>query len=667
MKRNRLFRMRLAWLGLFCGVATAIHAQQPADTLTHKVHEMPNVTVQARRASKALLATAPTHQLKREAMLRMGTLEVADAVKHFAGATIKDYGGIGGLKTVSVRSLGAQHTAVLYDGVAVSDAQSGQVDISRFSLENVSALTLQIGQADHIFQTAKAFASAGVLSIETLSPQFGENPYQLSATLKGGSFGYLNPSLYYAQKLNKRFVVSGSVDYMRADGNYPFEMWNGNKLIDEKRNNSDIESYRAELNLFAQLTDKQELRVKAYLFDSDRGLPGGVIYDNPYAAERLYDRNYFGQFNYLNQWHSQWKWQVNGKFNYSWNRNYNNQSSGITDDRFQQRESYLSTTLWHEPLKGLSLSIAQDISYNNLATTLQSNQSPERITSLTALAAHYRNRWVTATASLLHTYITERVESGDAAPNRKRLSPSVSLSLKPFEAPLRIRASYQDIYRTPTFNDLYYAQIGNRSLRPETTRQWNVGATWNTPIWGPIATLNLTVDGYYNRVKDKIVAVPTMFVWKMSNLGEVETWGADVSLTSEVILTDGYHLHLTGSYSLMIAEDVTNPDSKVWRNQIIYTPKHSGSGSIGIETPFATLSANLFYASERYTMGQNLPENRIPHYTDWGLSLSRSFKWGKHRLRLQLDALNLGGTNYEIIRYYPMPGRNYKATLNYQL
>ncbi|MGL5273424.1 MAG: TonB-dependent receptor, partial [Phocaeicola sp.] len=166
---------------------------------------------------------------------------------------------------------------------------------------------------------------------------------------------------------------------------------------------------------------------------------------------------------------------------------------------------------------------------------------------------------------------------------------------------------------------------------------------------------------------NKIVAVPTMFVWKMSNLGEVETWGTDVSLSSEIDIKEGYKLHLLGSYSLMIAEDITDSTSKVYRNQIIYTPKHSGSGSVTMQTPYASLTCNLIYASERYTLGQNLPENRIPSYTDWGLSLSRTFQWKKHRVRLQLDALNLGGKNYEIIRFYPMPGRNYKATINYQI
>lgn len=100
----------------------------------------------------------------------MGVYDVAEAVKHFSGVNVKDYGGIGGLKTVSIRSMGAQHTGVIYDGVSISDCQSGQVDISRYSLSNVSELSLTIGQTDDIYQSAKAFASAGVLNIKTITP-----------------------------------------------------------------------------------------------------------------------------------------------------------------------------------------------------------------------------------------------------------------------------------------------------------------------------------------------------------------------------------------------------------------------------------------------------------------------------------------------------------------
>jgi outer membrane receptor protein involved in Fe transport len=59
-------------------------------------------------------------------------------------------------------------------------------------------------------------------------------------------------------------------------------------------------------------------------------------------------------------------------------------------------------------------------------------------------------------------------------------------------------------------------------------------------------------------------------------------------------------------------------------------------------------------------MNYNGPENHLPSILDHSLSLSRSFPLRRHTLRLQLDVLNLGGKNYEVIRFYPMPGTNFR-------
>lgn len=158
-----------------------------------------------------------------------------------------------------------------------------------------------------------------------------------------------------------------------------------------------------------------------------------------------------------------------------------------------------------------------------------------------------------------------------------------------------------------------------------------------------------------------------MFVWKMSNVGKVETIGVDVNLSAECRLNQQMKLYLTGNYNFMQAEDVTDRNSKTWRNQIVYTPRHSGSGSLTLETPWLNMTYNLTASSERYTLAQNLPKYRIDAYTDHGISLSRSFRWNRHHLRIQADALNLGNKNYEIIRFYPMSGRNYRITINYYL
>jgi outer membrane cobalamin receptor len=657
--------------GLFCAISLptmSVEAKPADDNPDNRVQTLDTIEVTAVHKVSRITAAAPIQRMNKAEIERIGALSVSDAVRHFSGVSVKDYGGIGGLKTVSVRGLGAQHTAVSYDGVAIGDCQSGQVDISRFSLDNVSELTMTIGQADDIYQTAKMFASAGALSIETSRPEFLDKTYQLVARVKTGSYGMANPSLSVAKQLGERMAVTAYGEFLRADGNYRFKMMNGTKLIDAKRNNSDINSYRAEANLFATLSNKQDLKVKAYLFDSERGLPGGVIYDNPYASERLYDRNYFGQAKYENRFSRRLKLKASGKFNYSWNRDFTPQSSGDTDYHYRQTETYLSGTLWAEPVNGLSFSVANDFAYNYLSTTLPECPYPERFTLLTAVASHYQSRNVTATVSLLNTFIHENVKIGAAAADRKHLSPAASVAWKPMaDVNWRVRASYQDIFRTPTFNDLYYLLIGNSKLRPEKTKQFNVGSTWSTSLSSVLDYLSVTADAFYGRVKDKIVAVPTMFVWRMSNVGKVETIGVDVNVAAELALSQRYKLFITEAYSFMQAEDITSRTSKVWRNQIAYTPKHSGSSSVTLQTPYVNVTANVLYSSERYQMAQNSRDNRIAPYADCGVSLSRLFKWSGKSLRLQFDALNLGNKNYEIVRFYPMAGRNYKLAITFQL
>lgn len=191
---------------------------------------------------------------------------MADAVRHFTGANVKDYGGVGGLKTVSIRNLGAAHTAISYDGIAVSNCQAGQIDIGRFSLDNVALLSLAIGQSDNLLQPARLYASAGVLNIETEVPLF-TGKYSFQGRIKGGSYGMVNPSLRWAQRLGKQTTLTVDGNFLRADGIYDFTLENGKYTTKERRYNSDINSWHGEANLFHTFKDSSKLSIKIYYFE----------------------------------------------------------------------------------------------------------------------------------------------------------------------------------------------------------------------------------------------------------------------------------------------------------------------------------------------------------------------------------------------------------------
>ena len=655
-----------AWLliGVMSGRGMSLYAQVD----TTRYHELSNVEVTGKQRRTVTREATPLQVIDRTGIERLGVQDLSEAVKRFSGVTVQDYGGIGGLKTVSIRSLGAKHTAVSYDGVTLTDASSGQVDISRYTLDNVESVSLSIGQADDIFQTARMYASAGALTIQTARPTFEEGrTFRGYAKIKGGSFGLVNPVMHWEQQLGKRWSTTLHGDYTRADGQYPYTLINGDVVTERKRTNSDTKSYHLEGNLFGSFGNGGELQTKVYYFDSERGLPGSINFYYKEVNERIWDNNFFVQTRYKQPLGKQWDLQASAKYNYAFTRyvDVNDKyAAGKQVDLNTQQEYYGSAGVRYQPWQPVSVTLTTDLTYSHLTNNFVKGPNPKRTASQSVLAAQYKDSRLTATASLLGTYITDKVENGDQPDDRKRLSPAVSLSWRPWaEQTLRIRTSYKDIFRVPTFTDLYYLRMGNTSLRPERATQYNAGVTWSG-TWGEwLRYASLSVDGYYNQVKDKIVAIPTMYIWKMMNMGEVDIKGVDVNLSSEFTLPAHMALVLSANYSYQYAVDVTNETAKNYKDQIPYTPRHAASGSLTWENPWLNITYLVSAVGDRYALPQNIEENRISSYVEQSLTVNREFSLRQVRLRLQGEVLNLGNVNYDVIQYYPMPGRSWRISL----
>lgn len=651
----------------FCLLPFTIKAQEVQDSITGKVHRMDEVTVTARRMPAKITSTTSVQVLRKDDLKNLGMQNIGDAVKRFAGTHVRDYGGIGGLKTVSVRNLGAAHTAVSYDGVAISNTQAGQIDIGRFSLDNVSTLSLAVGQDDNLLQAARLFASAGVLNIETEKPHFDDGKHSFTQVqVRGGSFGYITPSFRHWQALGDRTRLSVDANYQHADGSYPFTLKNGKLTTEEKRTNSDIESYQGEANLFHTFKDDSELNMKAYYYHSERGLPGSVVLYNPQSDERLWDRNFFAQAKYKKIFSPKWTLQAQGKYNHSWNK-YEDLGveyvGGKQTDINRQHEYYLSAVVLYRPTERLSLSLSQDGAINKLHTNGAQSPEPIRYSSLTALNARYQWNRLRVAGTVVATYITEEVKSGNTPDDRKRLSPTLSLSYQPWESEqLYLRAMYKNTFRVPTFSDLYYLRVGNTNLRPEKATEYTIGLTWSGKPFEFTDFVSLTVDGYYNKVNDKIIAFPSTYIWKMQNYGEVDITGVDVTFATAIPMSRNISLNLSGNYSWQKAIDVTNKDAKNYKHQLPYTPEHNGNLSATLEMPWVNLGYTVSMVGKRYYLAQNIPANEIEGYNEHTATLWREFAIDRCKLRLQAEIINLTDAQYDVIKYYPMPGRSWRIT-----
>jgi outer membrane cobalamin receptor len=645
---------------------------QPLHPLdTGKVYTIDGVTVKSSRFQSPLISPMPVQTLRGKDLKKLNSFSVADAIRYFSGVQLKDYGGIGGLKTINVRSMGSAHTSVFYDGIVIGNAQNGQVDLGKFSLDNIEAIELFNGQKSSIFQPARGFFASNTLFMQSKTPKFEEDEnHHAKLSFKTGSFGLINPSMLYERKLNERLSLAFNTEYITASGKYKYRYQKENGYdTTATRQNGDIESFRAELTLHQQFKSGGKASLKTYFYDSERGLPGAIVANIFSHYQRLWDKNFFVQGMLQKSLFENHELMVNVKYSKDYNRYIDpdyQTIEGALDNRYYQSEFYTSLVNQYSITNWWDVSLAADYSFNTLDANLYRFPYPTRSSYYLALSSAIHRERLEIQANLLGAYVNEKVKYYQKGDDQHVFNPVLSASYQPFSSKenFRIRAFYKESFRMPTFNDLYYTFVGNTFLRPEFTTQYNLGATWQLKPNKVFDTFSLQADAYYNRVKDKIIAMPSanLFRWTMMNLGEVEVKGLEANLKTSRKFSHTL-VELGMGYTYQQAIDITE-SSTVYGDQIPYIPMHSGTLTSSASYQDWQLNLSFIYTGERYSQKANIPVNYVqPWYTsDLGLTWKKSF--GKYQYAVGVEANNLFNQYYDVVLNFPMPGRNYRLQFN---
>lgn len=647
--------------------------------------ELPTVEIISQSPDDKISSAVPVQSIDASKIRITGVTDISDALRRLPGISLHDYGGLGGSKTLTVRGLGSQHTGVIYDGSPLSDSRSGSIDLSRHSLSDLASISLSYGDIDDIFLPARSIASASTLIISTneadiplneitASSQISPNstkPYYVRARLSSGSFGFINPYVRVVADTKRcgRYSVSG--EYIHSDNNYPFTLQNGSMKTRERRNHSEINTWHTEINARWKVGSGQ-ITAKIYGYDNNRDLPGPVTYYVSKSDEHLKERNYFAQLHYKSRLSSLVSVSATGKFDWSSTKYRDIQDiypGGRLDDRYYQKEYYATAALLLTPSSTWNYSYAVDWSTLTLTGNGVADQRPIRNSLLQTVAARYSQQHLTVSLRLLHSLYYNHVSSGDAPDNVSRLSPSACISVKPLDdADFYIRGSYKNIFRLPTFTELYYYHYGTVNLKPETTHQYNIGATYRFSPSYRFTDFSVTCDSYLNRVENKITAIPyNMFIWRMSNLGKVRVLGFDLTLSATITPREGQSIVFDAAYSFQKAQTRTNRNSDDWMKQLAYTPVNSGSGSLAWLNPWVNVSIHANATGSRYTTNQNIESTRLNPYCDAGLSVFRTFSIGITSFEVRFELMNIFDTQYEMIARYPMPGRSWRAGIDFRL
>ena len=654
---------------ILCGCAC--YAQ---DTLQRR--KLENVTVTAKAPQKETTTTAPVQILTKVKLERINALQLSDAVKQLSGVVLKDYGGVGGIKTVSARGLGSQFSTLTIDGMAVGDCQNGQPDLGKYIVSDVESLSFANGQTDDILQPARLLASGNVLDMQTAKPRFHGKSANLKLGFEAGSFGLMHPSLSYEQKFGRRLALSLQGTYVQSDGDYPFTIYYTQSKSDSssrhRRTHSAVRMANIETNLFYDINNTQKLTAKVHYYNAFQQLPGPVIYyrETP-GSESSADQSGFVQLHYTNRLSSRWNLRVDGKF-YAVRNIYDDSayqgSTGLLHNEYRQAEYYLTGAAQYRWTDFLRLSYSSDYFYNSLNSNVESCAEVGRHSWLNALSAKANFNKLSITASALYSLHSESL-LGEFAKEYRHFTPYIGIVYKPLiNKSLRFRYFFKQNYRLPNFNECYYAYM-SRDLKPEKALQNNLGVTFDHRFNKNVfRNLTLILDGYYNRVSDKIVAFPrqSLYMWSMMNIGLVSIAGVDGKVAVELDFAEKCGLSLDATYTFQRALDITDPESKTYHQQIPYTPVHSLSASAYFTNPIVDFGYNLIIVGDRYRLAQNTAENLVEGYVDQSITLAKKIPLRYGVLKLQAQVLNIFDIQYEVVKSYPMMGRNYKIKAIYE-
>lgn len=645
-------------------------------SITDTIFQLTDIVVTGSKNERKVI---PPQVMTHKDIERLNALSVADAIRYFSGIQLKDYGGIAGLKTINIRSMGTNHMGVFYNGIQLGNAQNGQVDLGKYSLDNIEEISLYYGQKSNVFQSARDFGSAGTIYLQTRTPRFeGNRTNNFRASFRTGSFDLVNPAILMEQKITDNLSVSFNGEWMNASGKYKFRYRRRDVLGEiaydttAVRKNGDINATRLEASLDGKIPGRDgKWKLNAYNYNSERGIPGAIVNNVWRNGERLWDVNSFLQGSFEMNVTKRYSTRFNAKYAADKTHYINNDYRLVTiDNTYKQKEIYLSSANVYNLLENWDLSASYDFQWNRLEANLKDFPFPTRYTHWASLATSYYHDRFKIQASILGTFVHETVERFSKAPGKSKFTPAVFASYKILKnESLWLQAFYKKIFRMPTFNDLYYTDMGNANLKPEYVTQYNVGLNYSKDFdRGIYRHLTIQIDAYYNKITDKIIAYPKgqQFRWTMLNLGEVEIKGVDFSAMNTFRI-DELSINAKVQYTYQKAQDFTNPADTYYGDQIPYIPWHSGSFIGGVDWRGWSFNYSFIYVGERYNQQENIRYNYTQPWYTHDMSLAKAFRLKKKFIKISCEVNNVFSQDYDVILNYPMPLRNYRISMSIEL
>ena len=599
-----------------------------------------------------LVPTSHESRLQKEIFENTPSKNVAEASAWTPGVYLQDYGGIGGLKTVSLKGLSSNYTGVFLNGSKVENTLATQIDLGNFDLVGCSELTISGPSSKDILKPASFYISPTNVSID-MSPI--DTNFLIFGT-KSGSFGLINPFLSITSNINSKSAIIFNSSYTYATGEFPFQYNNGITTQKETRTGADVERLNTYVAHKYNIKDSLDIRTQLRTNFNNQGLPGAVVLYNSNSRQSLKSNDIQTSSNLTNT-KNKLLWRAG--IGYSQNSllyldtSYFN-TGGFLEQKYNQYAYTSSNSMAINILPKTTLTSALDYTLS----LLRVDKTINRKATVFEVGIEQKLNSANIKAFYLIQNIADN-DKNDIPFKNQSNSGGVSFDYYPIaQSPLKIYGSLGKYFRNPNFQELYYQRVIG-DLKPENTNSSQVGINYYSINRRGNISWSSDIKYFKNTVQNKIISTPTqnLFIWSIQNLGEVVINGFESILSISYKKDSSFSLLYSNSYTYQKATDITNENNREYGHQIAYTPFDISKHILMFKRKNSNITLSSMYNGIRYSLGENIETNLLPSWWTHNISLSQLLFIKKKELTLQFQLNNILNKQYQIIKNFPMPGR----------
>lgn len=545
----------------------------------------------------------------------------------------------GGVATLSLRGTNSSQSAVMWNGINISQPNLGMTDLSRMSVLEFNDITIYHGGNSALLGSG---AIGGGITLDNELKY--ASPTKVSMMLNAGSTSKLGGAARWQIGKNQ-LAYSGSLVAENNENSFSYIDLFGKKTTLRHARVASISSvHQAQI----KLSKKQQLSVGLWYQNTNRELPGSMTMSS--SDQQQWDEVL----------RSTLKW------NYTASVVYHSVRLAYIDEKENYKSPVAQIDAWYKLktvlaesenkiLLNSSVTLGYGLSYKLIRADIDSYQTlktqQEGILWISSIYNHSKSGFK-GVLNLRQDFVKDY---------KVPFCPAINAEI-PFLDNFKVRMAVSRNFRIPTMNDKYWIPGGNPELKPENSWNQDAGVSWEKVLNEKWST-QLSLNTYFLVIDNLIQWVPGgSGTWSPQNVSQVFSRGIEISLKSNLRAksTTGT-LKVAYSYSPSTLSKVSASQVPNLNNQMIYIPLHKAVATISISRKVFYYSASYNFTGLRYVTTDN--KQYLPSFMLCDVYAGANLLLKQWLFKIQLDVRNLFNYEFQSVMYYPEPGRTFNLSL----